>query len=236
MNPDFLLFLLIFLGVDAIALISLLIYRIRREMKREKILHFGDRAEEKVSEYLEKEFPGAAVLNNVYLKSGRNSVTQLDHILLCKWGIFVIETKSHNGRIETRGKEWIQFYRDKVVRFHSPLLQNKIHCKALEYVIRGYDKKGRIPVKGIVVFTSDKVYLTQRTEGVLKLSQIGPYIKSGGKQIRHRKAITAQVGGKYLSLNKIKTLEKWIRKNSVKSFRRKQDHKKMVRTLDHNRI
>lgn len=235
MRENVSLLLLIFLAVDAIALISLLIYRIHREMARKKILHFGDRAEEAVSEALKREFPTGVVLNSVYLKNGRNLVTQLDHILLCKWGIFVIETKSHNGRIETGGREWVQIYRDKVVRFHSPILQNKIHCKALRYALRTLPWASRIPIKPIVVFTSEKVYFSERTDGVLKLSQLGPYIKSGGKITGRRKALTASPRGNYLSAKKIKLLEKTIRKSCVKSTRQKKNHGKMVRTLDHNR-
>ncbi len=234
MKQNVTLLLLIFLVVDAIALLILLFYRIHREIKRKKILHFGDRAEEAVSEALAREFPTGIVLNNVYLKNGR-SVTQLDHILLCKWGIFVIETKSHNGLIETEGREWVQIYRDKVVRFHSPLLQNKIHCKALKNALRPLRWADKIPIKPIVVFTSDKVYFSKRTEGVLKLSQLGPYIKNGGRIAGRRRAITASPRGNYLSAKKIKLLEKMIRKNCVKSLKRKKDHGRMVRTLDHNR-
>ncbi len=235
MKENVFLFLLIFLAVDAIALLVLLIYRIHRELKRERIRHYGDRAEKAVAEYLQREFPSGIVLNNVYLKTGRSSSTQLDHILLSKWGIFVIETKSHNGRIETRGREWIQYYGEKVVRFHSPLLQNKKHCDALRYVLQGTKGTRGIPVTGLVVFTSDKVSFSTPDHQVLKLSQLGPYIKSGGKTKSHRRILTADPHRSYLSTKKLKLAEKAIRKARVKSIKRKRDHTKKVRALDHNR-
>ena len=95
MNPSLITALLIFLSVDAIALFALLLSKILKEIKHRKIRHFGDQAEKIVSETIAREFPGAVLMNNVFLKNGKG-VTQIDHILICKWGIFVIETKSHN--------------------------------------------------------------------------------------------------------------------------------------------
>lgn len=234
MTDRILPFLLIFLSVDIFALSALLIVRLRSERKRSKILHFGDKAEGIVSDYLKNEFPSGIVLNNVYLKNKRSS-TQLDHILLCKWGIYVIETKSHNGQINTDSRQWVQIYGEKVVRFHSPLLQNKIHCEALRQALRNTKAFRDLPVKGLVVFTSKKVSFSHQPDGVLKLSQLGPYIKNGGKTKGKKTPITADPHRSYLSLKKLQTLEKIIEKHSVRSYRKKRDHRKLLRGLDRNR-
>ena len=151
------LILWIFLSVDLAALLGLAIWLIRKAIRRRQVLHFGDKAEEEVSETLKREFPGAVVLDNVYLQSGRGS-TQLDHILICKWGLFVIETKSHNGRIQIDQKEWVQFYKEKIVRFRSPILQNESHVRALEQVLKKHRALQRVKIRGLVVFTSKKVH------------------------------------------------------------------------------
>ena len=162
------LFLWIFLSFDLAVLLWLAISSLRRRLLRQKILHFGDKAEEEVSEILHRDFPGAVILNNVYLRSGRGS-TQLDHILICKWGLFVIETKSHNGRIQIDEKEWTQFYGDKIVRFHSPILQNESHVRALDRVLKQHRHLQNIRITGLVVFTSRKMHFSKRKEGVLRL-------------------------------------------------------------------
>ena len=234
MNSSLITFLLIFLSVDAIALFCLLIFKIHKEAKHRKIRHFGDYAEKKVSETIAREFPGAVLMNNVFLKN-KNGITQIDHILICKWGIFVIETKSHNGIINTEKKEWVQIYGDKVVHFHSPLLQNEIHRKAVQKVLQKNRATNRTEVKGIVVFTSKKVRFTKRQNGVIRLEDLALYIKSGGKTIRHRGPITAPSGMRYLTRQKIQTIEKAIRKGSVRSRKQKNTHEKTVRLLDQNK-
>ncbi|MBR5295888.1 MAG: NERD domain-containing protein [Clostridia bacterium] len=233
MNEPLLLFLFIFLSVDALALFFLLIFKIKKEMKRNKIRHFGDRAEEEVSLLLEEEFPGCVILNNVLLKTSRGS-TQIDHILLSKWGIYVIETKSHNGKITPGKKEWIQIYGEKVVRFHSPLLQNEIHKEALSRVLKKYRSFAHIPVKGVVVFTSKKLIFEKQLDGVVRLHELSPYIKSGGRTRNRRTLLTASLSEKYLSRQKIAALEKAIRQNTIRSSRKRKLHEKNIRRLDRN--
>ncbi len=233
MTPSATLILLIFLSVDAIALLILLAFHIRKEWKRSKVRHFGDRAEKEVSDYIKEQFPGAVLLNNVFLKTER-SVTQIDHILLCKWGIFVIETKSHNGKINIGKKEWVQIYGEKVIRFHSPLLQNEVHRQALLRVLKKSRLFRKTPVKGIVVFTSKKVLFSRLEDGILRLEEMGPYIKSGGKTRKARGVMTAKPGTSYLSRANILSLEKCIRRNCVRSRRRKKHHERSLRHLDRN--
>lgn len=231
MNESLSRILLIFLSVDALALFVLLIFKIRKEWKRKKIRHYGDRAEETVRRTLEEEFPGSVVLNDVLLKTHRGT-TQIDHILICKWGVFVIETKSHNGTIRMEKKEWVQIYGDKVVRFHSPLLQNESHIRAVKAVLHTYRALRNLPVQGIVVFTSQKLRFTGRRDGVIRLREISPYIKSGGKTLSHRALLTAAPGRSYLSRQKILQIEKALKKGSVKSANVKRRHEKKMKTLD----
>lgn len=235
MTRDALTILLIFLSLDAAVLLLLLILRIRKELLRRKIRHFGDRAEEEVVRYIEEEFPGAILLNDIFLRT-EHAVTQIDHILLCKWGVFVIETKSHNGLIQTEGKNWVQIYGDKVVRFHSPVLQNEIHRKALVRVLRRSRRFQNLPVKALVVFTSQKMLrFSKRQEGVLRLQELAPYVKSGGKTTRsNRKAVTAKPGGSYLSREKLEAIEKCIRRARIRSEKQKREHEKRQKRIKQN--
>lgn len=230
---DLELILGVFLTVDALALLVLLIFKIRKEAKRNKVRHYGDRAEKEVAQAIQKNFPGGILINDLFLKT-RTGTTQVDHILLCKWGIFVIETKSHNGRIDPGKREWLQLYQDKAVRFHSPLLQNRIHCKALQHLLSKNRAFSRLPVNGVVVFTSKKVYFTKQVAGVVRLEDLDRYIKNGGTLPKKKTALTAKPGTHYLTKQKIEQLEQFIRSNSVHSHKRKRRHERMVRSLDRN--
>ncbi len=228
------LILFIFLSVDALVLLLLLILHIRRTLRQNRIRHYGDRAEEEVKQYLQTQFPNATLLHNVFLKT-EHGVTQIDHILLCKWGVFVIETKSHNGRIDTEKREWVQIYKDKVIRFHSPVLQNETHRMALVRILKKNPAFRSLRVTGLVVFTSQKVSFSRRPEGVLRLSELAQVIKSGSKTgFSRHSAFTAKPGSHYLSSAKQKSLEKWIRKHCTRSRKLTKDHLRSVRTLDRN--
>lgn len=76
------------------------------------------------------------VLNNVMLK--QNEIThQIDHIVISKFGIFVIETKNYKGLItgnEYQDK-WIQHLAKKKYFFHNPIHQNYGHIETLRKVL-----------------------------------------------------------------------------------------------------
>ncbi|PIV91305.1 MAG: nuclease [Gallionellales bacterium CG17_big_fil_post_rev_8_21_14_2_50_54_146] len=72
-------------------------------------------------------------VNNVTLRIS-NGTTQIDHIIVSRYGIFVIETKNMEGWIfgtESQPK-WTQSFRKSKFQFQNPLHQNFRHIKALE--------------------------------------------------------------------------------------------------------
>lgn len=72
-------------------------------------------------------------VNNVTLRTS-NGTTQIDHIIVSRYGIFVIETKNMEGWIfgtESQPK-WTQSFRKAKFQFQNPLHQNYRHTKALE--------------------------------------------------------------------------------------------------------
>lgn len=62
-----------------------------------------------------------------------NGTTQIDHIVVSQFGIFVVETKSTRGWIFGResDSEWTQVLPSKKQRFQNPLRQNYGHTRAL---------------------------------------------------------------------------------------------------------
>lgn len=72
-------------------------------------------------------------LNNVTIPAS-NGTTQIDHIIVSRYGIFVIETKNMEGWIfgDEKQPQWTQSLYGKKFRFQNPLHQNYRHTKALE--------------------------------------------------------------------------------------------------------
>ena len=104
------------------------------------------------------------VCHNVMLRTANGFTTQLDHVVVSKYGIFVIETKAHSGYIsgDCNQKYWSQtFYRKNGTpsypkSFYSPYLQNAGHLKNL-YRITGLPYNYFL---GLIVFSSQNVNLS----------------------------------------------------------------------------
>lgn len=101
------------------------------------------------------------LLNDIILYNPQNNnSSQVDHILICSHGIFIIETKNYSGRIygSDRQRDWMQVLAGGKVKntFYSPLKQNATHI----YLIRSIIGK-KFSVYGFVVFVQgniDNVY------------------------------------------------------------------------------
>lgn len=115
------------------------------------------------------------VFNNLTLETP-DGTTQIDHIILSHFGIFVIETKNLNGWIfgNSKQKQWTQvLYRKKYI-FQNPLHQNYKHIKAVQDLL-GVDKDIII---SIVVFVGNSQFKTEMPSNVVKLCELLPYICS----------------------------------------------------------
>lgn len=90
------------------------------------------------------------VLNDLLLKIG-NSTTQIDHIVICKSGIFVIETKNYKGWIfgHEKSEYWTQTIYKYKKKLRNPIKQNWVHVYALKNILSEYNYVRYFP---IVVF------------------------------------------------------------------------------------
>lgn len=70
--------------------------------------------------------------HNVIVPS-RNGTTQIDHVIVSPFGIFVVETKNYQGWIfgSADQAQWTQSIYGKKNRFQNPLRQNYRHIKCL---------------------------------------------------------------------------------------------------------
>jgi hypothetical protein len=137
--------------------IWLMYFVIKSEAKR--ISFPGNDAEYRVNRRLqtldENEY---TVFHNICLPSnGNTEITQIDHIVVSRFGIFCIETKGQSGWIfgSKNRKYWTEvIYRNKY-RLYNPIWQNYAHIKAIEYLI---GDKLKAPIVPFLVFpNSEKI-------------------------------------------------------------------------------
>lgn len=124
------------------------------------------------------------VFNNTILKT-LDGTTQVDHIVISPFGIFVIETKNIKGWIfgGERQKRWTQslkgrrfagFYFPEKHQFKNPLHQNYKHVKAVQTFL-GISPK---MIFNVVVFVGDSEFKTEMPYNVMELRELAPFIKT----------------------------------------------------------
>jgi restriction system protein len=138
---------------------------------------FQNRGEAAVSSYLMTSLPLDKwhLLNNVTLKVDDHT-TQIDHILVSRYGVFVIETKHYSGWIfgDANSKTWTQvLYRIKF-RFQNPIRQNFKHLKAVQELL---DFVPSEQIKGLIVFSGDSSFMTPPPAGVHTIGSLVIYLK-----------------------------------------------------------
>jgi restriction system protein len=71
-------------------------------------------------------------VNNVTITT-LNGTTQIDHVIVSRYGVFVVETKNIDGWIfgDEKSPQWTQNLYGKKYKFQNPLRQNYRHTKAL---------------------------------------------------------------------------------------------------------
>jgi hypothetical protein len=73
-------------------------------------------------------------LNGITLPRANGGSTQIDHIIVSVYGIFVIETKNYKGWIygSENQRQWTQVFQNgSKFKFQNPLRQNYLHIKTL---------------------------------------------------------------------------------------------------------
>lgn len=133
---------------------------------------------ELVVTFMKKMFLDAKVyidINDVTIQTPTGT-TQIDHIIVSKFGIFVIETKNMSGWIfgNPDQAQWTQSLPGgNKFRFQNPLRQNYKHTKSLEEFL-GVDHD---LIHSVVIFVGDAKFKTEMPANVLDRGYI-PYIKS----------------------------------------------------------
>ena len=133
-----------------------------------------------------KKLPNNYYIFNDIIIENRDGKSQIDHVVIGTNGIFVIETKNHNGKIvgDENERNWIQ---NKTGRnggtysseLFNPTKQVKTHVYRLKTVLN--EELGINPwIQSIVVFANDTTELdvNSKTTIVLRKKDLIKYIKN----------------------------------------------------------
>lgn len=137
----------------------------------------GEFGEKRVAETLRCGLPDDCwLLNDIYLPLPDGTTTQIDHIVVSRFGVFVIETKAYSGWIfaDERSAQWTQAFYRKKSRFQNPLRQNYLHIRTLAECLGINDAL----FHSIVVFAGRCEFRTAMPAGVVYLPDLIDYIRS----------------------------------------------------------
>jgi len=138
-------------------------------------------------------------IEDITVKLKNGNTVQIDHVVVSKYGIFVIETKNYKGWIygDERGKTWTQVNFKQKHKFQNPLHQNYGHIKALQETMRELIEIDINKFVSVVVFMGESEFKTDMPINVIKGIKYIDYIKSFDEEIlnnREIKSIINKIG------------------------------------------
>lgn len=158
------------------------------------------------------------LIKNVTLPT-EDGTTQIDHIIVSKFGVFVVETKNMKGWIfgSPDQKTWTQKIYKHSSKFQNPLHQNYKHTKTLQSLLGLSDAQ----LFSVIVFVGDSTFKTDMPENVtygkgyirfiksknrlvltdsqvkdvtekIKMGRLTPSFKTNREHVKHVQSIVAQ--------------------------------------------
>ena len=120
-------------------------------------------------------------MNHITLKV-KEGTTQIDHILISRYGVFVIETKNYKGWIFANPMHamWTQVLFGAKFKFQNPIVQNSRHVRAVRALL---DFLPGDLIKSGVVFTGEAEFKTDMPEGVYQLAGFVDYLREETKEV-----------------------------------------------------
>ena len=137
----------------------------------------GIRGERRVAQRLRDGLPSEyIILNDLYLPLPGGTTTQIDHVVVSQFGIFVVETKTYSGWIfaDANSKYWTQILYQERNRFQNPLRQNYRHIYTLSNLLKLHKQY----FHNVVAFDDYCEFKVGMPEGVTYFSTLTRYITS----------------------------------------------------------
>ena len=148
------------------------------------------------------------IINDVMIRTNDGRTHQIDHLVISKYGIFVIETKQYNAKLigNDYDKKWI--YKSYGIKkdINNPVHQNYGHMQALKEVLN-IEKEKLISI----VCISSRAILRIKSNVVVGIDKLLSKIKSYDSEIIHN------VDEIYNQINSLNILDKKERKNHIQT-------------------
>lgn len=155
-------------------------------------------------------------LHNVMLKNAKGFTSQIDHLVLSEYGIFVIETKNYKGWIfgNENAENWMQIIFNEKHSFRNPVKQNWSHVYALKELLSDFPYIRYFP---IVVF-SGKASLKDIKSSVPVIYESS--LKRTIKNLSIEKCLTSEL---------IERIKKIIESSEITEKNRNKEHIQNIR-------
>ena len=158
------------------------------------------------------------VLNNILIRFKNGGSTQIDHIVISRYGIFVIETKHYRGiiKVKPNHKFWVQQIGGYNYEFYNPIRQNLTHITAIKNITQTTEHY----IEGIINFTGDSVFENENEA-----------YRYNVVHLKHLLATIECYDEKILSRKQVRQIYRDIQANSSPAtFRNMRRHKKYVKS------
>lgn len=154
-----------------------------RQLSRRQSPSFQNRGESIVSRAIQAHFATSDfhLLNHITLTLA-DGTTQIDHILVSRFGVFVIETKDYAGWIfaDSQQTTWTQVFPRGKFKFQNPLFQNMRHTQAVQALL---DFLPAGAIHSVVVFTGEAEFKTDMPAGVFTVSGLLEYLRGFKEEV-----------------------------------------------------
>ena len=139
------------------------------------------------------------VINNLLLRTQSGGTTQIDHVVISVYGIFVIETKFYKGWIYggENSEYWTQNIYGHKYPLRNPIHQNEGHIRALKHLLKEF---GDIPFISIIAFSRQCSLGVKASTPVIYWNQI-PRIINQFEDKRLSQAQVVSIHGRLIESN-----------------------------------
>ena len=130
------------------------------------------------------------IMNDLLIHHANGHTSQIDHVVVSEYGIFVIETKNYSGWIYggANSEYWTQNIYGKKYQLYNPIQQNQGHVRALRRILKDLPSDMFI---SIVAFSRRATLKNRYLDNVVYWNQINRVIQSysqkrmSAEQVQH---------------------------------------------------
>lgn len=133
----------------------------------------GDASEKQMAFYLKRAFGLASdlyVMNDIRIEF-QGEVAQMDHVIVSRWGLFIVESKSVSGSVHINSHgEWLREFKGSKQGMASPVRQAEMQSSLLKTYLQHHKERLRTTVLGLqkwFAFCPINIYVAISDSGVI---------------------------------------------------------------------